>query len=307
MQNSTQNKETPVSQTICDKTNGTNIQRTYKSRLFEMIFSEKTELLELYNAMNETNYENPELLEINTLENAIFMSMHNDISFIIDSRLTLYEHQSTYNPNLPLRCLLYTADLYSAMAESRNLYGTKIVEIPTPRFVIFYNGAGELEDVELLRLSDAFTVKGEGASLELTTIMLNINPVHNKKLLDSCKTLKDYSEYTARVREYAKTMTLEAAVELAIVECIRDDILADFLRKNRAEAKSVSIYEYDEEKHMRQVKEEGREEGRAEGAKSKMLELVNKKLEKGKSIEVIATELEESEEVIRKLIEEQGH
>lgn len=126
-------------------------------------------------------------------------------------------------------------------------------------------------------------------------------------MLDSCKTLKDYSEYTARVREYAKTMTLEAAVELAIGECIKDDILAKFLRKNSAEAKSVSIYEYDEEKHMRQIKEEGREEGRAEGAKSKMLELVNKKLEKGKSIETIAVELEESEEVIRKLIEEPEH
>lgn len=122
-------------------------------------------------------------------------------------------------------------------------------------------------------------------------------------MLDSCKTLKDYSEYTARVREYAKTMTLEAAVELAIGECIKDDILAEFLRKNRAEAKSVSIYEYDEEKHMRQIKEEGREEG----AKSKMLELVNKKLEKGKSIETIVAELEESEEVIRKLIEEPEH
>lgn len=160
----------------------------------------------------------------------------------------------------------------------KRLYKNRLVlAIPTRRFVIFYNDAGELKDVELLRLSDAFTVKKEGYSLELTTIMLNINPGHNKKLLDSWKTLKDYSEYTARVREYAKTMTLEAVVELSIEECIRNDILAEFLRKNRAEAKSVSIYEYDEEKHMRQVKEEGR----AEGAKSKMPELVNKKLKKG--------------------------
>ena len=111
----------------------------------------------------------------------------------------------------------------------------------------------------------AFTVPEREYALELTAIMFNINPGHNTKLLDTCKTLKDYSEYVARVREYAGSMGLEAAVELAITECIRDDILAEFLRKNRAEAKSVSIYEYDEEKHMRHVKEEGVQEGHKKG------------------------------------------
>ena len=75
--------------------------RLYNSRLFELRFRHKKELLQLYNAMNETNYDDPELLQINTLENAIYLSMHNDISFIIDSRLALYEHQSTCSPNLP--------------------------------------------------------------------------------------------------------------------------------------------------------------------------------------------------------------
>ncbi|MFQ6962536.1 MAG: hypothetical protein ACLRTM_23585, partial [Clostridium sp.] len=173
--------------------------------------------------------------------------------------------QSTYSPNLPLRCLMYVADLYSVITKDANLYGTKAVPIPTPRFVIFYNGTGKMEDVKVLRLSDTFTIPEKEYALELTAVMFNINQGHNKKLLDTCKTLKDYSEYVARVREYAGSMSLEAAVELAITECIRDDILAEFLRKNRSEAKSVSIYEYDEEKHMRHVKEEGREEGRRAG------------------------------------------
>ena len=268
MQKDTKNKETVRQinhERASENESAIHVKRTYKSKLFEMIFSEKRALLELYNAMNGTDYEDPGLLEINTLENAIYMSMRNDLSFIIDSRLALYEHQSTYSPNLPLRCLMYVADLYSVITKDANLYGTKAVPIPTPRFVIFYNGTGKMEDVKVLRLSDTFTIPEKEYALELTAVMFNINQGHNKKLLDTCKTLKDYSVYVARVREYAGSMSLEAAVEMAITECIRDDILAEFLRKNRAEAKSVSIYEYDEEKHMRHVKEEGRQEGLQSG------------------------------------------
>lgn len=191
--------------------------------------------------------------------------MKNDLSFIIDSRLTLYEHQSTFSPNLPLRCLIYVSDLYSVMTKDENLYGTKTIQIPTPRFVIFYNGTEKMEDIKVLRLSEAFMVPEQEYALELTAVMFNINPGHNTKLLDTCKILKDYSEYVSRVREYAGSMGLEAAVELAITECIRENILSEFLSKNRAEVKSVSIYEYDEEKHMRQVKEEGFQEGHQRG------------------------------------------
>lgn len=231
--------------------------RIYKSRLFEMIFSRKEELLELYNAINNTDYDNPELLEINTLSNAIYMSMHNDVSFIIDSRLALYEHQSTYCPNLPLRYLMYVSDLYSGMTKDVNLYGTKAVELPTPKFIIFYNGEDEQPDMQTLKLSDLFTIPEEEFALELKAVMLNINPGHNIRLLESCKTLRDYSEYTSRVRQYAKTIPLSEAVDRAIKECIDNDILAEFLSRNRAEARNVSIYEYDEEKHMRQVRAEG--------------------------------------------------
>ena len=243
-----------------NKTRNMSLQRNYKARLFEMIFHNKENLLELYNAVNGTEYDDPEKLVINTLENAIYMSMHNDVSFIIDSRLNLYEHQSTCSPNLPLRCLMYVADLYSVITKDANLYGKKRIKIPTPRFLIFYNGEEAKPDSQILRLSESFEVEEEKHYLELEAVMLNINKGHNRELVEACRTLQDYSEYTARVRMYAKEVKLEEAVERAITECIREGILADFLSENRAEAKKMSIYEYDEEKHMRQEREASREE-----------------------------------------------
>lgn len=239
--------------------------RMYKSRIFAMLFSDRNELLKLYNAINGTSYDDPDLLQVNTLENAVYMSMQNDVSFIIDMRLNLYEHQSTYSPNLPVRYLLYVADVYSDYTKDMNLYGTKAVKLPTPRFVIFYNGQAEQPDRKELKLSELFSIPDADPSLELKAVMLNINKGHNRKLMETCRTLQDYAEYTFRVREYAAEMPLDLAVEQAITECISEGILADFLRKNREEAKKVSIYEYDEERHMRQTREEGMEEGYANG------------------------------------------
>lgn len=235
--------------------------RIYKSRIFAMLFSDRNELLKLYNAINGTSYDDPQLLQINTLENAVYMSMQNDVSFIIDMRLNLYEHQSTYSPNLPVRYLLYVADVYSDYTKDMNLYGSRAVQLPTPKFVIFYNGEAEQPDRKELKLSELFTIPEPDPSLGLKAVMLNINKGHNRKLMETCKTLQDYAEYTSRVRTYAAEMSLDEAVERAITECIREGILADFLKKNRAEAKKVSIYEYDEERHMRQTREEGIEDG----------------------------------------------
>ena len=186
--------------------------------------------------------------------------------------------------------------------KDENLYGTKRIQIPTPQFVIFYNGSQEQPDRKILRLSDAYCVKEEHPALELTAVMLNINRGHNEKLKEMCKSLKDYSEYTARVREYAQVKPVEEAVEQAISECIQEGILSEFLKQNRAEAKQVSIYEYDEEKHMRQEREAGIKKGKQE-----LLErLIQKKLVKGKSISEISEELEEEEDVIAQMIREMG-
>ncbi len=286
--------------------------RIYKARLFEMIFSQKEECLSLYNAVNGTDYKDPEQLEINTLENAIYMSMHNDISFVIDSRLSLYEHQSTRNPNLPLRFLFYVANLYAGIVNDENLYSEKQIWIPTPQFLIFYNGEEWLPEREILKLSDAFEVKESECSLELTATLLNINPGQNEGLKAACRTLADYAEYTARVRENAKTMSIAQAVEDAIEDCIRNGILSEFLTKNRVEAMSMSIFEYDEEKHMQQEREEhwadGHKAGLEEGHQAGLEEGISstKKIFKfhmaGKSNEEIAEECQIPLETVEEIL-----
>lgn len=287
--------------------------RMYKSRIFAMLFSDRNELLKLYNAINGTSYDDPDLLQVNTLENAVYMSMQNDVSFIIDMRLNLYEHQSTYSPNLPVRYLLYVADVYSDYTKDMNLYGSRPVKLPTPKFVIFYNGQAEQPDRKEVKLSELFTISESEPSLELTAVMLNINKGHNRKLMETCRTLHDYAEYTSRVREYAAEMSLDEAVERAITECISEGILADFLRKNRAEAKKVSIYEYDEERHMRQTREEGVEEGFASGLEQGMkqkekqiaINLMNAGILTEEQIcAVTGLDLEELEELKKTLSEE---
>lgn len=290
------------------------LNRLYKARLFVMIFEDKKKLLELYNAVSGKHYEDPELLEINTLENAIYMSMRNDLSFLIDARLSLYEHQSTYSPNLALRFLFYLSDILSGMTADANLYGTKKVQIPAPRFVVFYNGEEEQPDRQILKLSELYAVKEEVPKLEMEILMLNVNQGHNPELMEACHTLWEYAEYTGRVRKYAKDQPIAEAVERAITECIREGVLKEFLEKNRREAKNVSIYEYDQEKHIRQEREEAWEAGREAGEKAgvrkgeenKLMELIRKKLAKGKSVSEIAEALEEEEDTIQRLVKELG-
>ena len=245
--------------------------KTYKDRMFRMIFREKEKLLELYNAVSGKDYKDPELLIINTLENAIYMSMKNDISFLIDSRLSLYEHQSTYNPNMPLRLLHYISDLYESMVNPIKLYGSSPVQIPPPRFIVFYNGTEERPEREELCLSRLYSVEEEEICLELKVVVLNINMGHNKELMEACRTLWEYAEYVRRVRLYRKEMSIEEAVERAITECIAEGILKDFLMKNRAEAKAVSIYEYSEEEHIQMERKDAFEEGRKSGIEQEKL------------------------------------
>ena len=250
---------------MANEEKNTNVRRDYKARLFEMIFREKEELLGLYNAVNGTNYSDPDKLEINTLENTIYLSMHNDVSFIIDSRLSLYEHQSTYSPNLPLRYLFYVSDLYSKMTKDCNLYGSRRIMLPSPRFLIFYNGREERPEREILELAEAFEIQEQEPWLNLKAVLLNINSGYNNDIVDACKTLSDYVIYTSRVRQYAERMDIEEAVERAITECIAEGILADFLTRYRNEAKKMSIYEYDEERQRIWDREEGERIGLAKG------------------------------------------
>ena len=301
-------------------------KRLYKDTIFRMLYHDKENLLSLYNAVNGKDYTDPEELQIVTLENAIYMGMKNDLAFIMDINLYLYEHQSTYNPNIPLRNLFYISDEYQRLVVRKSLYSTVIQKIPTPRFLVFYNGTKEVEDRSEFRLSSAYENQTEDPDLELRVTMLNVNDGHNLGLMEHCRTLKEYAQYVARVRKYAakQDVTLEEAVIRAVDECIEEGILAEFLLKNKTEVIKVSIYEYDkefEEKKLRKAeyeagrqdgieigRQDGIEIGRRDGieiGKQVLLEKqIKKKLEKGKSIKQIAVELEESREAVQKIVNE---
>lgn len=211
------------------------VKRNYKDTVFRMLFSDKQELLALYNAINDTTYDNIDVLHITTLENAIYMSVKNDISCVVDMRLNLYEHQSTVNPNLPLRDLDYVSRTFTQFYRNQDIYSPRIIKLPNPKFIVFYNGESPQPAKKEMHLSDSFFYKEEHPQLELIVTQININPGYNDELLDNCPTLKEYMLYVDRVRIHQKDMTLEAAINRAVDECIKEGILAEFLRKNKSE------------------------------------------------------------------------
>lgn len=288
-------------------------KRMYKDTIFRMLYHDKENLLSLYNAVNGREYTDPEKLQVVTLENAIYMGMKNDLAFIMDMNLYLYEHQSTYNQNIPLRNLFYIADEYQRLVVRKSLYSTVIQKIPTPRFIVFYNGTKKVDDYNEFRLSSAYENPTDDPDLELKVTMLNVNDGHNLELMEHCRTLKEYAKYVARVRKYVtQNIPLEEAVTRAVDECIEEGILAEFLVKNKAEVIKVSIYEYDkefEEKKLRKAEyeagvEAGVESGIELGERSLLKKQIKKKLKKRKSIGQIADELEEEVTAIQRIIEE---
>ncbi len=244
--------------------------RAYKDTIFRWIFSDKENLLSLYNAVAGKNYKDPEKLTVVTLENAVYMGMKNDLAFVLETGLYLYEHQSTYNPNIPLRDLFYIASEYQKFVDQKSLYSSSVQKIPTPKFLVFYNGMDKkVQDREVLKLSSMYENETDEPDLELKVTMLNINAGHNKELLENCHILGEYAQYVDRVRKYATQMDLNHAVERAITECIQEGILAEFLQRNRAEVFKVSIFEYDKEKEEKKLRkaeyEHGLEDGIAQG------------------------------------------
>ena len=239
--------------------------RQYKDTVFRMLFSEKENLLSLYNAVTGNAYQNADDLKIVTLENAIYMGMKNDLAFMLETNIYLYEHQSTLNPNIPLRDLIYIGIEYQQYVDDKSLYSSRLQKIPAPKFMVFYNGTDAVDDRVELRLSNAYEHLAGEPDLELKVLMLNVNEGHNKELMEQCQTLKEYAIYVARVRQYASEMNLNDAVARAIDECIKEGILVEFLRKNRSEVKMVSILEYDKEWEEKKLRKAEYEAGRSEG------------------------------------------
>lgn len=282
--------------------------RQYKDTVFRMLFSEKENLLSLYNAVTGNTYQNADDLKIVTLENAIYMGMKNDLAFMLETNIYLYEHQSTLNPNIPLRDLIYIGIEYQQYVNNKSLYSSSLQKIPAPKFMVFYNGTDAVDDRVELRLSNAYEHLAGEPDLELKVLMLNVNEGHNKELMEQCQTLKEYAIYVARVRKYTSEMNLNDAVARAIDECIKEGILVEFLRKNRSEVKMVSILEYDkewEEKKLRKAEyEAGRSEGIEIGKSEGITEIIQNMYRLGYSTEKIAEATDKTIEEVEKVCKE---
>lgn len=290
--------------------------RKYKDTVFRMLFSDRKNLLSLYNAVNGTTYDNPSMLEIVTLENAVYIGMKNDLSFIVNTNLFLYEHQSTYNPNMPLRDLLYIAAEYQKLVDNKSLYSPILQKIPEPNFIVFYNGTEKKEESWVTYLSEAYEDFSGEANLELKVLTLNVNEGHNRKLMEECHILREYAQYVAKVRKYTKEMNLDGAVELAVDECIQEGILVEFLRKNKSEVVAMSIFEYNQEEEERKWKEsvyeaaraegrvEGKAEGKAEGKLQAKKEIVQSLAERGMNLGDIAEIIKVSQKTIQEWLDQ---
>ena len=279
----------------------TKVQRNYKDTFFRMLFKDKENLLSLYNALNRTNYTDVEALEITTLENAVYMNYKNDVSFVFDSELMLYEHQSTMNHNMPLRDLFYVTSVLQKRIDTQRLYNSKRVIIPAPRFVVFYNGTTDRPEVQTLRLSDSYEKRQEEPELELTVTVYNVNYGHNREIMDACRTLREYAMYVERMRNYARQMPLSEAVERAVDYCIGHGVLSEFLRKNRAEVIAMCLYEFDEKAYLQNEREYWYETGQEEGMQQKSQSIVSNMLAHGMSDEEIMMIAECDRELIEQI------
>lgn len=239
----------------------------YKDRLFSFVFGNeehKEWTLSLYNAINGTHYDNPDDISIETIRQVMYMGIHNDVAFIIADQLSLYEQQSTFNPNMPLRMLEYTANLFEKYIkrEALNKYGHWQIMLPIPRLVVFYNGIEEKEDDQFLLLSDAFKPEHrQMADISVTVRMININRGHNQELMESCRPLDEYAWSVDSVRMYRKTDILETAIDKTLDQMPQSFLIKPFLEEHRAEVKNMLLTEYNEAETMELFKRDYLAEG----------------------------------------------
>ena len=293
-----------------------NVTSKFKDNVFCMLYRDKRNLLELYNALNNSDYTNVDDLQVTTLNGGSYMKYKNDASFLLCMSLYMFEQQSSKNPNMPLRFLHYVSDVFRELFSNSMLHRRSMIKIPVPHFVTFYNGLEKwIEDEDEIRLSDMYEIPTDNPELELKVRVININKdVH---ILNKCKTLRDYVTFVNKVRFKmgVEGDDVRIAVTEAMDECIDEDILVDFFEQHREEVVEVSIYDYDEEEvrrvlaeeyaqeYAQKVAKEVSEKAFAEGEQSgRQLNLINqviKKVKKSKTLETIASELEEEEADIK--------
>lgn len=273
-------------------------KRTYKDSLFRSIFNNKKRLASLYKALTgETIH--PKDIRITTLRGVFYNDIKNDISFRIGDRdIILMEHQSSWNPNMPLRMLWYLSKLYARELDNREIiYRDSQVDLPSPEFYVFYNGNKERPAHEILRLSKAFKKKTN--YLELLVNCYNINYGTSSELLNHCYELRCYSIFVQKVRDGVQNgLELGSAIRQAISYCKTHDILAEYFQKNESEVFDMVNFKWDQKRAIEIAKEDsytnGKEEGRKEGIitgeRSATLRIALSMLKKGfKSKDIIET------------------
>ncbi len=268
------------------------VTRQYKDTVFRKLFSNPTYLLHLYNAVMGTDCDTIEHFEIVETENPIYIGMRNDVAFFADFHVHIYEHQSTINPNMPLRDLFYVTQLYGRHLKDKNLFSSKPVELPTPHFIVFYNGKQKQPEVMQYRLSDLYTVKKPPFQMDLHVQVININTGCNEEIVNRCEELRGYQIFVDKVRRYRQTMALEEAIDRAMQECVRENILKTFFMANRKEVVTMSLWEFDQEKYDAMLLEEGEMRGRAAGKaeeRSLLNQLTARLLEENRLVELKAS------------------
>jgi len=240
----------------------TKTNRKHKDSVFTKLFGEKSNLLELYNAVSGKNYPENTEIEIITLSDVLYMEQLNDIAFVIDNRLVvLIEHQSTVNENMPLRMLIYISREYEKITTSKNLYKENMIKIPTPEFIVLYNGKKEFPDFKEMKLSDSFELKNDTCFLELVVKAYNINKGRNVEMANRSPTLNGYETFIAEINENLKTMSLPTAIKTAITSCISKNILVYFLKEHGSEVENMLLTGWNMKDALAVAREEGTEDG----------------------------------------------
>ena len=252
---------------------GKDVERNYKDTVFVTVFKEKKCLIELYNAIFDTNYDENTPLDIVTIKDVLFRTLKNDVAFTLgDCFVVLIEHQSTLSDNLPLRDLLYVSTLFKRMIDLKRLYRKKALMIPRPQFIVLYNGPTDMPEYQELRLSDAYLGElreGEEDALQLVVKVYNINSRKNAEILKKCETLRQYSRFVDIMRSYQKVdrLTNETMVEI-MKRCQKDGILTDFFREYGTELIEMLFKELTREEDLEISRLDGYDAGLKEGEKS---------------------------------------
>lgn len=284
------------------------VQHKIYDSLFIAVFGKDSERskrwrLELYNALNNTNYTDPDALMLNTLDNVLFIKMHNDVSFLVDSQMTLFEHQRTTNQNMPLRGFFYFSQLYHKFLinAEEQLTSSTLIKIPNPNYVVFYNGDTIRDEDYELKLSDAFMQEDKSGRYEWTARVLNINKDYNIPLQKKCKSLYDYIQFTSRIKQNRDNgMQTEKAVDEAIEWASEQNLLEGYIREQKAEVKMTLLTEFNEELSIKGWLRDGIIQGKQE----KAIEAARNFYANNVPIEVIAKSLKMPEEEVRKIVSE---